>query len=349
MKRVSEPVAVTKHTTQASSLSPSMLSSHGDVRGQMIILKKIIIPSTRDKIRDLLVSSLKKGVWIAFGGIDGLNMQFANKSVHIGHIELVLIPDESQSEHHYDEVMQNLINHLTEEYNEVLGMLANSENAPKTHDLMKVTDPACQNDGKFFVAQEFENRSTINYRCVSMGTSIEQPVVEIRVLKHEKLKPLKKYSLYHLTLSQIWRDVQVNLGTFGEHDWSHRNANLTHALHRDDLTFAFETIQSIMKVCFPAITVKESMSRQAGLDLFTKTLEVAPATFSAEQQTLLKIVKSEIDGESDSIIKRATFEEFMKRGQVLGILPPDDGFLRCIDNVFNRNLLSQIRNKVAAD
>ena len=103
------------------------------MRGNMIMLKKILVDYVSIKVKRLVANTLKHGVWLVFDGIDALNMHFTNKRMHIHFFHLALIPNTNiNNKQDFQTASDAVAKVLAAEMNEVLVGLANLDKCTST-------------------------------------------------------------------------------------------------------------------------------------------------------------------------------------------------------------------------
>jgi hypothetical protein len=323
-----------------------MLSSDPKLRGHLINLKKMLLPSINDQFKKMTTKLLQMNVLVMYGGIDSVNMHFSNKPIHSPFIELVLIKSDFEKPSDFALARSELTRMLVSNMNETLISLAGNSTCIITREILRECGSEGGHEGSYFVVHEdHENRHTIDfYHDVTKKLSF-QPFVEIRSLPNLQVTVLDKYGIFYMPLGYTRLEIKKEVGGSGGPDWTFRDSTLKQCMERSGLTFASWTFNNLLKLCYPSIAMRRMKTVEAVKKLIEKTVLTSPVQNTSMVKKLEEVLLSELHKwDNNEILKEVlNLEVFYKRCALLGLIPDDRDFEENLCNEYNRTHISEIR------
>ena len=352
----SQPVIAKVSSTPGRDGAKSMLSSDVRTRGHMINLKKIMMPFLQDKMKNLVSMLIRDSVVLFYAGIDATNLHFSNKATHTGFIELGMtlrawssadqagatqVPEATRIE----SGMKLALDFILKEFNEFMTLLAGDLSCTLSREILADCKADGEKDGRYFVTITPSgvtcDRQTLDLRL----DGDFQPFLEIRYIPNAD--PLfEKYGVFYTPLKTIAADIKIGMAKYGTSDWAFRDITLQQAIERGGLTLTHWTTYSLLRECFPAITMRKMKVREAVLNMIeVNLLRAGLEMSSADIYKLKKELHSELDDyQNDARLDQVlNFKTLFKRSIMLGFLPPNAEFEEVLDNTYNAAILREIR------
>lgn len=341
----SQPVISKVSSEPGHDGSRSMLSSDPKIRGHMINLKKIMLPCLQDKMKGFTSTLIRDNVVIFYAGMDATNLHFSNKATHTGFIELGLTvrQDQSQTDPHVrlKNAMKQLMDLILTEFNEMMTVLAGDKTCLLTREILGDCGASGEKDGKYFISAGSQERQTIDFRM----NDGNQPFLELRHIQNASIL-FEKYGVFYMPLKMVAADIKVGMATYGTSDWAFRDTTFQQAITRGGLTLTNWTFYSLLRECFPAVTMRKMKVREAVVSMIEANIQRASLESNqADVNKLKKDLNAELDAyQNDAELERVlNFDTMFRRCVLLGYLPNHEEFQEVLNNTYNQAILREIR------
>lgn len=336
-----------KASVQSVTGEMDMRMRDENMRGHMIMLKKIMMSYVQTKIKKLITATLKHGVWLVFHGIDATNLHFSNKFIHTHFIHVALIPNTQSGQSNQTPDFQNakkiVLNTLIAEMNEVMVGLCNMDKCTDIKTIANHCGRSTINSEKFFTPKSSaeSNHAAIEFNYHSGGDKT-QPVVLIEALPECTASPLDNYGVKFLPLGFVYNSIMFGPQT---ETIKYIRKNFTTALIRQELTFSYPIVEALIRECFPGVSVMKSGSSSVAGARVTQLIVAAPE--SAKLNELHAQMKKEL-GESarEDINKSVSFPVMFERSVALGFLPDDASFQSATNNDYNKTIIVELKTEL---
>jgi hypothetical protein len=318
--------------------SKSMLSSSSKIRGHMINLKKIMMPVLQDKMKTFVSKFIRENVILFYAGIDAVNLHFSNKAIHTGFIELGISFQSGAKED--QSKLTEVAGVILSDLREAITVFASESSCVITREILD--DCNTPDDGIYFTCDnQTGDRRVISFKC---GDD-EQPFVEIRHIPYATTL-FEKFGTFYMPLKFVQSDIKIGMSKYGAPDWKFREEALLEAITRGGLTFTGWTTYSLVRECFPSITMRKMKVRESVLAMIEAN--VARASNENSADTVAKIKKdlmSELDKyQDDTLLSNIlTFEILFRRSVIMGFLPSQREFEEVIHNTYNDVIVKELR------
>ena len=341
----SQPVISKVSAEPGRDGSQSMLSSDPKIRGHMISLKKIMMPCLQDKIKSYTSTLIRDNAILFYAGIDATNLHFSNKATHTGFIELGLTlrsdPLQADLQVRLKNAMKILMDLILAEFNEIMTVLAGDKTCLLTREILGECKSGGEKDGKYFVVAGSGERQTIDFRM----NDGNQPFLEIRYIQNAA-QLFEKYGVFYMPLKMVAADIKVGMARYGTPDWAFRETTFQQAITRGGLTLTNWTFYSLLRECFPAVTMRKMKVREAVINMIEVNVQRASLESNqADVNKLKKDLNAELDAyQNDAQLERVlNFDTMFKRCVLLGYLPNHEEFQEVLNNTYNQAILREIR------
>lgn len=316
-----------------NNVKTSMLGNNMEIRSNMVTLKKILYNDILVTAKNITTKVLRHGAWLAFSGIDALNLNCTGKNIHISFVEMVLIP--AAEAPNFKDAIHEICNALLAKLNENILQIANLDSAHLTKNILEKASNDGLKSGKVFVANLQENRATIDF----LTQQAPQPFIEIRVLSDFKTVPLERYGIKFLSLGDVERDINKNLNPYGESDWNIRKQTYDQAIIRPELTITLWSLKTMLKICFPAYAMRKLGS--------SGKIKSDIEFHCSNKPQLKEIMHKELAAyDQPEQIKNITLVEFVNRASQLNLISNNEKFKQTVLNEYNENLLYEIKTEL---
>lgn len=313
-----------KHTQDVICL----LSENPKMRGDMTNLKKMLLPNVREKIKIATSVALSNGCYLCYAGVDSINMHFSNIPIRSPFIEFVLLK-KSGSDVNFSLVVSLAIRDvIMKELNDTLIRMAGDDTCTTTASILSSCRAGGGLNGNYFserMISEFRFIIDFNYD-VTTSEPKKQPFIEIRALQDLKVIPFEKDGVYYLPFGSVASDINVGIANESNSDWIFRLESLKECLSRTGTSLTYFAFHSMARICFPGVTMMKMKVREAVASLIDEAILNAPQNRGG----ILSNLKTELYGEislyedQKALSKCVTFENFLKRCRLLGLLPDAD-------------------------
>lgn len=317
-----------------------IISENPKIRGDMTNLKKMIIPNIKSKVKLSVSTALQQGAYLCYGGVDSINMHFAGVPIHTHFVEFVLIPKPDINTRFDLCISLAIKDVLLKEMNDFLIKMANDESCTVTRKILSDLDAEGGYKGNYFTLREVTKQRYLidfNHQISSAEHKI-QPFVEIRILSELKVTPFENDGAYFMPFGNVVQDINVMLGNVGGPDWSYRLECLKECLGRTNTSLSYFAFHSMLRICFPGVTMIKMGVRDGVEALINDAIFNAPQNRGGALTTLKTELYNEIEKHNNmkELHKCVTFENFVRRARILGLIPePDMRTGDIITNAYN--------------
>ena len=306
-----------------------ILSENPKMRGDMTNLKKMIVSNMKVKMKSVISAGLSQGYYVTYAGVDALNMHFSGIPIHTPFVEMCLV-EKSEHKHDLNLCVQTAIQDIfITTMNETLESLSNDETCVVTAEILsnwKVSNP-------YFVLRKCsEDRFLIDF-----NSSPPQPFVEIRVLPNLKLTPFERDGIYYIPFGSVASEINLTLSNSPNVDWRYRHDCLQELCSKSNTSLSLFAFNSMMRLCFPYITMMKMGSKDAALNLLEEAFRNANNACRDE-------FLADLEGSREHTMKILTFDNFLRRARLLGLLPDvNRKYGDIMNNVCNRTKFDEFK------
>lgn len=325
-----------------------LLSENTKMRGDMANLKKMVIPNVGQKLKMAIGNALSNGIYLCYGGVDAINLHFSNVPIHTPFVELVaLIKPGSQP--NFELCMSLAVRDiLLKHMNETLTNIAGDETCVITRKILSDWKAEGGFKGDYFTLRMVSaTRCIVDFNHdVTLSTSKKQPFLEIRYLPDLKVTPFEKDGVYFLPFGNVVNDINVGVQSNPGPDWKYRSESLNECMSRTGTSLSYHAFQAMARVCFTGVTMKKMTIREAVVSLIDEAVSNAPQNNGGTLSSLKNELYDEINLHNNSagLEKIVTFENFLRRSRLLGLIPPTTSIIGDIfDNAYNRTTFEEYK------
>lgn len=312
-----------------------------DVKGIMVVLKKIFMPVVCKKVRKTVSTCLSKGVWLCFSGIDAINFHFTNSNIHTGVIEMALLPAKDHTNPDFNDVVGTLIGEFSVLLNETFIHLNNNANMTMTRDLMERLTRNSNGTVREFFQPNLSDTQKLTIDLQYNGNSY--PIMEFRVMANIYRTPFDRFGLRYLPIGFVHSDFNTAQERYGGDDWHQRQELLQQIMARPDITLSFWTASEIAKECFPGVATKRIGSSKVATTKFAENVAQAPQMYLQQLNDIKADIATEV---TDQLIKCLNLKSLVQRATYLGYFPDHTQFHDALDNYYNTAIVRELRTEL---
>ena len=285
----------------------------------MKMLKKIVMYYVNMKVKRLVAAVLKFGVWLAYDGIDAVNMHFSGDTIHNHFIHLcVLKNSEADVIAKPSEAINDILRVLVADLNDLVVELTNNESCKEIRKIVNHCSTTTINQERYFSKEG--SSAYFNYTD-RKGKGKKFEFVRVDDLTKLDTEAMENFGMKYTHLKHA--DVKI--------------------LQRKNLTFCYPAMERLLRVCFPAIAHMKCKSQSVVSKSITK-LVASNQSAQDYHETLLQELQLEIANQTQSEL--ITLDELLRRAVCFGYIPDNDKVIKRLNNDYNITILRELKTEM---